>query len=467
MLKTKKTLLLILVALLLILIPNMVNAVETFTTDDGIVATKIIENTDGTIDFKLTNIALSAEGQYTWGVGTTASADDVEKWYTLGDFSEANKSAILSLTPSISSIKSILRTTNTAWLYVKDVANNKYIVDALKVDLTLPALKAFAITKSTWYDPDVPGNPAWEISSTYGIKNHYYKMEKITDTTIINQFEKNNGDLNKVKLAELSQAPETGWISCLWYNEVHNSAIPKDQGLYYLWVKAKDTDSKTIIGYTVINFDAEGPIVERISVNSPASGTYKTGQTVKIRVYFNETITGTKVPTLKVRFGDSAERSLTNGTISGSYIEYSYDIQESDKGQLATVSLSGGTIKDANGNDAKLSCPIITGNTIKANVEGTTTNNTENQDVTNNQNNNETNNNEETNNQDNNIENNNQESDNKTDKKEETSNKKEDKTTAPGEIPYAGGTFAIVLSIVAIVGIGIYVYKRNNDLKGI
>ena len=45
-----------------------------------------------------------------------------------------------------------------------------------------------------------------------------------------------------------------------------------------------------------------------------------------------------------------------------------------------TVSLTGGTIKDAYNNDAKLSCPIITGNTIIANKDGKTTTDTENQD---------------------------------------------------------------------------------------
>lgn len=45
MLKSKKTLLLILVALLLVLVPNIVNASETFTTSDGIIATKIVEST--------------------------------------------------------------------------------------------------------------------------------------------------------------------------------------------------------------------------------------------------------------------------------------------------------------------------------------------------------------------------------------------------------------------------------------
>jgi len=42
-----------------------------------------------------------------------------------------------------------------------------------------------------------------------------------------------------------------------------------------------------------------------------------------------------------------------------------------------------------------------------------------------------------------------------------------DNTTASGNLPYTGGTFAIIVGIIVIVGVGIYTYKRNKDLKGI
>lgn len=42
-----------------------------------------------------------------------------------------------------------------------------------------------------------------------------------------------------------------------------------------------------------------------------------------------------------------------------------------------------------------------------------------------------------------------------------------DKTTAPGKIPYTGKTTAIILFILAVIVLGVYAYKRNNDLKGI
>jgi len=50
-------------------------------------------------------------------------------------------------------------------------------------------------------------------------------------------------------------------------------------------------------------------------------------------------------------------------------------------------------------------------------------------------------------------------------KKEET--KKEDSTKAGGTIPYAGGEIVIILSAIAIIGLGIYLFRKNKDLKGI
>ena len=42
-----------------------------------------------------------------------------------------------------------------------------------------------------------------------------------------------------------------------------------------------------------------------------------------------------------------------------------------------------------------------------------------------------------------------------------------DNTKAPGSLPYTGGTFVIIVSVLTIIALGIYAYRRNNDLKGI
>ena len=403
----------LLVGIILLMLPTMVNAADTFTTNNGITVTKIVDNYKGNIQFKLTNIELNSEGNYVWGVGTTSQSADITKWYTLGDFTVSQKVAILDLVVSEKSILSILRSTNNAYLYVKNYDTDEMVVDGLNVDLTLPPYQAFTLME---YGDVINGGCYYVVggeecsvdrwkAATYNIQNVYFKFEKVTDENLINSYNDaliNGTSVDSVFSITTTQiADMTGWNlgtkEYYFYNQIPHDSIPNEKGTYILYLKGKDTDTKTVYGYKVIQLDADGPTVEKIYVSSPESGTYKTRQTVKIRVGFSEPITGSTVPTLKIKFGDSEVREVTNGTIVNSgngdyywqhYIEYSYDIQDGDKGQLATVEITGGNIKDSSGNEAKLSCPVITGNTIKANVEGTTTNNTQNQDQTNNQNNN-------------------------------------------------------------------------------
>lgn len=115
--------------------------------------------------------------------------------------------------------------------------------------------------------------------------------------------------------------------------------------------------------------DKTAPTVESIAVTSPVSGTYKTGQEIKITATFSEEIAGTTMPTLKIKFGESEERTITTGTISGKSIVYTYKIVDNDKGQLTLTGYTGGEIKDLAGNDAVITSKVLTGNTIKANIE--------------------------------------------------------------------------------------------------
>lgn len=401
MLKNKRILLIIILAIALFLIPNICKATDTFTTSDGIVVKKVVTGfSNGSIELDINNITLSSEGNYEWGISTATTSDSVTKWYVLGDINTSKKTAKLNLTVQESNILAILRKTDTAYLFIKD-SDNSLIINGLELDLTLPPLYAFEYY--IWLDSYyiIGGNLSsvkqWN-GATYNIKNAYYKFEKITDEALISKYKQASLDgtsLTSVFSIDKSKVENIeNWTACTRdysypFTKIDESKIPTDQGAYYLWIKAKDTDSKTVYGCLIVNIDLDGPVVEKIGVSSPDSGTYKTEQTIKINVDFSEPITGSTVPTLKIKFGDSEVRTISDGIIvnNGSYthyIQYSYNIQEDDKGQLATVEYTGGNIKDSSGNEAKLSCPIITGNTIKANVEGTTNNQTENQDTNNN-----------------------------------------------------------------------------------
>lgn len=482
MTKAKYLIMSLLVGIILFMIPTMVNAIDTFTTTDGIQVKKVVTGfSNGSIELKVSNIELSSEGNYTWGIGKSSSVDNITNWYVLGDINASKKTASLNLTVQDKNILALLRETNTAYLFIKDTkstddtTDDTLVIDALQVDLTLPPLYAFDYY--IWVDSYyiIGGNLApveqWN-GATYNIKNAYYKFEKITDETLVADYKQallDGTSLSEVFSIDANTVENIeNWTACTRdysypFTKIDKSKIPTDQGAYYLWIKAKDTDSKTVYGCLIVNIDADGPTVEKIYVSSPESGTYKTGQTVKIRVGFSEPIVGSTVPTLKIKFGDSAVREVSNGTIVNSgnggyywrhYIEYSYDIQDGDKGQLATVDLTGGNIKDSSDNEAVLTCPVITGNTIKANVEGTTTNNTENQDKTNEG----TDSNPVTDSSDNTNNNNNSNAD---------TPKKESNTTATGKLPYTGLKVGVILAIVIVLVAGAFGYCKYSKLKGI
>lgn len=179
------------------------------------------------------------------------------------------------------------------------------------------------------------------------------------------------------------------------------------------------------------------------------------GAKLVINVNFNEIIEGTTMPTLTIKFGDGQNIKITEGTVAGSIITYIYTIQNSDKGIMTTVDLSGGNIKDAAGNAATLSCPALSiqyssGDFVYANGTATNPDNPAN-NKTDNSNNGTSN-----------------DSDTLNNGGSSSSNaNKKDPTVANGSIPYTGGTFALLLTTVGFIGIGIYAYKRNKDLKGI
>ena len=83
------------------------------------------------------------------------------------------------------------------------------------------------------------------------------------------------------------------------------------------------------------------------------------GANVVIKANFSETIQGTTVPTLTIKFGNGKNIEVKEGTIGGSSITYVYTIQNADKGTMTAVSFAGGDIKDAAGNSATLSCPEL------------------------------------------------------------------------------------------------------------
>lgn len=454
--KIKNFLMILIISILLLFIPSIVKATVAYTRE--------FPDNQGTIILNLTGLTLDDKTSYSYALTTKSGTP--EKWFNLIDYTK--NTASIQLSSSNGDIKKVLQVTDKGLLYIKNNTDNSYIVNGLEINLKLPYINGAFSKDGDSYNL---AHPIYNIGNEYTDIHEDYtftSIQKITDASFIQKFldvKKTSKNITSLE-NDLPPVPTTG------YN-ANRRAYYKDMndGLYIIWVKRAVQGWKTI--YTAIVHDglpeattlnqyvknATTPKVKEIKVISPESGTYKTNQTVKIKVIFTEKITGTTTPTLKIKFGQSSERSVTNGTIKDDYIEYSYNIGKDDKGQLATVSLSGGAIKSSLGIDAELSCPIITGNTIKANTEGTTTNNTDNQDKTNNDNNKDKPNNTQTNNDNNKDKPNNNNND--------TSTKKDDSTVAGGKIPQTGAGIGLGVAMIAIACVGILVFFKYNKLRDI
>ncbi len=117
-----------------------------------------------------------------------------------------------------------------------------------------------------------------------------------------------------------------------------------------------------------IEIDTLKPEMTSIKIISPASGVYKAGQKITIRVQFSEKIKGI-APVLKLRIGDSIVTAIgTNPTGETDYIDYSYITTYPQKGKVEIESYAGGRVTDFAGNKATIVKLFNTGNYIEINT---------------------------------------------------------------------------------------------------
>lgn len=207
--------------------------------------------------------------------------------------------------------------------------------------------------------------------------------------------------------------------------------------------------------------DVTAPTVTAISVPYSSVSKYSNNDQyvvpanakLTINVKFNEEIKGT-IPTLIIKFGDGQNIEIKDGAISESSIKYVYTIKSSDLGIMSTVDLTGGDITDLAGNKAVLSCPKVVvpyfSRVIYAN--GTITN-PEIPDSNNNQSPNDGQ--------------NSDDGDNKKTEGKKDPEENQDPTTAKGSLPYTGAGIGLIISILALAGIGTFAYFKYNGLRDV
>jgi uncharacterized repeat protein (TIGR02059 family) len=108
--------------------------------------------------------------------------------------------------------------------------------------------------------------------------------------------------------------------------------------------------------------DAIVPTISSVS-SSTVDGTLSVGQSVSIQVNFSEAVTVTGSPTLLIETGTTDRSAIFVSGSGTTTLNFTYTVQAGDTSadlnyvDTTSLALSGGTIKDALGNDATLTLP--------------------------------------------------------------------------------------------------------------
>ncbi|WP_372986944.1 Ig-like domain-containing protein [Marinobacter sp.] len=118
-----------------------------------------------------------------------------------------------------------------------------------------------------------------------------------------------------------------------------------------------------------LNIDGTGAIT--LSVDVPTADSYTPGDTLSFTPNWNETVNVTGTPAINFTIGGSARQANYASGDGTAETVFSYTVQSGDEGAVSvgTLTLDGGTIKDAAGNDADLTLNSI-GDTSGVLVDG-------------------------------------------------------------------------------------------------
>ena len=270
MAKAKYLVIILLVSVVFTIFPTISNAAVT--------SDKLVPSTNGSIDYTISGLELEDGASYQWAIEKSQNAT-ITNWYDVVAPKYDTGTVTISISVSNENHLEMLKSTDTAYIYIRKVGEDSNILENYKVDLSLPLLKAFTVVKSKYYNRNVPNNPAFEITSVYGLNadDVQYKWEKITDVSIVNNYIDNNHDLSGLNLKGKESFPslsDTSWKSVDRFSvvlgdlRINNGNLPSEDGLYYLWLKGSSTDVKTVYGQAVLEVGE----VTKINTENPGTG---------------------------------------------------------------------------------------------------------------------------------------------------------------------------------------------------
>ena len=419
MLKNKKILLTILLVLLLILLPNMVKA--------AVNVTRNVYSNNGSMKFTFTGLTLDTTHEYEFGLKKTSGAE-ITKWTLITEY-DAN-SAVVDVKTTVAYLRDVVNATDKGYITIRDKNTTQVVVESQEANFKLPYLRMSNHPVLINGKNLINENNLQIASKNAQYYAAYYTYEKITDQNLINKYKEiksNNGSyLQLESFIESKNIPDSNWnmwryfngygdlVADVGYGYPQREVAAPGSGLYYMWLYFAGKGVKDAYGVILVDNLQKDVALESISL--PSTKEVALGKSLTLSVTYNPVGATNKIVTWS-----SSDESVATVDNAGKI----------------TPKKLGSTIITAISQDGnkKATC-TVTVIQQASNVSGK-------------------------------GENNNPGSDNKNPSTPKNENVKKDETIAPGEMPYTGGTFFIVLAVLGITVVAIYVYKRNNDLKGI
>ncbi len=251
--KKQKIILGTIIFAIIILMVTVVKA----TNESPTVKTEIY-GANKSIKVTLSDIELDDSHNYSFGLSKVKATQPTE-WNDV--FSIENTNAEMIITPEKEIMKTILRTVDEAFIFVKDVTENKIVINGVKVSLELDLEDALDINFN---------DGKYKITYIYRantIGSYFYKVQKIDDTNIIKRYLEAKNNNQNTMLAVKSLLPKenvaSDWnkmttLSTDSYAYNHDGSSTKYEGLYLIWGQVSFEEGRSIYGYKLYDNFPDG-----------------------------------------------------------------------------------------------------------------------------------------------------------------------------------------------------------------
>lgn len=423
------------VLVLSFLIPNISNA--------AVNVSRNVYSSNGSMKFNFTGLTLDTSHEYEFGLTKTKAAA-VETWHLITEYTETT--ATVDVITTTKDLREVINAVDTGYITIKDKNTDTVILEPTAVDLKTPFLQVSNYTV-------IPNGKEIYTSDKYiqiALRNAanseaYYQYEKITDTAVIKKYKElkaNNGDYLELQSLLKQTAPTSNWQTWNYWNghdsgtgmngfgETQRIISVPDSGLYYMWLYFSGNNLKNVYGCILV--DNLEPDIALESVSLPKTETIKLGETLTLMPTFNPTNA-----TNKIVIWSSSDESVA--TVSNAGLITAKKVgstiitvvsQDGNKKATCTVTVTDETANNTKEEEKNSKADSSTSSTETKDSKETSKTVTPKVDS------------------------------------EETS-AKEDKTTASSVLPKTGAGLGLIISIIAVLGIGTFAFVKIRNYRDI